>query len=344
MSVLEPYLDGHVEYFTVGARSDCENPVATAGRLLRDSWRFACTVRRGRYDLVHLNPSLGPKALLRDGLLLLIGKAMQKPVVVFVHGWDKAFWCGLLRRWSWLFRWVYDRADAFIVLASECERGLRLLGCSRPVFLQTAPVEDRLLQVTPRCENRFRAAESGSPINILFLARVEKEKGIYEALDAYQILRRQYRFLSLTIAGDGSELASARQYAAAYSLDGVRFTGRVAGSAKQEAYQSSDIYLFPSHGEGLPLSVLEAMACGLPIVSCMVGGLPDFFRNGTMGFLADSRDPQGLAVLLRHLIDNPKLRARMSEFNRRYARNKFNGPRLAARLERVYRFVLAGSH
>jgi glycosyltransferase involved in cell wall biosynthesis len=174
---------------------------------------------------------------------------------------------------------------------------------------------------------------------------VEREKGIYEALDAYRILKQHCPHVSLTIAGQGSELEPAIQYACARRLEGISFVGHVEGTAKREAFKSADVYLYllPSHSEGLPISVLEAMASGLPIVASAVGGLPDFFQNGKMGFLTESRDPKVLASLLGMLAGDACLRTRMGLFNQTYA-NRFRAPRIASRLERLYALVLEGAH
>jgi glycosyltransferase involved in cell wall biosynthesis len=109
--------------------------------------------------------------------------------------------------------------------------------------------------------------------------------------------------------------------------------------AKRQAFQNADAYLFPSWTEGLPISVLEAMAQGLPLVACAVGGLPDFFQDGRMGFLTDRRDPEVLASLMSRLILNPGLCSSIARFNRTYAREHFRPTHIAARLEDIYRSV-----
>jgi glycosyltransferase involved in cell wall biosynthesis len=340
LRVVRPHLPNNVQYLTVGSRFNDERVDRAAFRVVRDSWRFANMLRHGSYDLVHLNPSIYPKALVRDGLLLLIAKALRKSVVVFAHGWDDACERTLSTHLFHLFRLIYGRADAFIVLGNDFKKRLRLLGYERAVFVQGAPIEDELLD---DCQKQGCASRQGNKFNILFLARVEKEKGIYEALETYRLLKEKHPFASLTVAGDGSQLSGAVQFASDRQLADVSFTGHVEGSAKYQVFRTADAYLFPSYAEGLPISVLEAMAYGLPIVTRAVGGLRDFFQDGVMGFLTESQEPRVLASLLNRLICDPGLRSNIGLFNRKYARREFTSSQVAARLEEVYRFLLAGA-
>jgi glycosyltransferase involved in cell wall biosynthesis len=342
LRVLRRHLRDSVRYITIGKRSEGERADRAVWRLALDSWRFAQALKNGAYDIVHLNPSFLPRALIRDGILLLISKARRKTAIVFVHGWDDSFEGALSAHFARLFRFVYNRADAFIVLSEEFKLKLRRLGYEKNVFVQGAPVEDELLencQPTPQNHGHGRR----NSFNILFLARVEKEKGIYEALEAYRLLKQRYPFVSLMVAGDGSELPGAVRYACAQKLPDISFSGHVEHAAKYEIFQNADAYLLPSYNEGLPISVLEAMACGLPVITRAVGGLRDFFRDGEMGFITESRNPEVFASLICRLIRNPALCSSISRLNRTYARDQFTGPRVAASLERIYRSVLASA-
>jgi glycosyltransferase involved in cell wall biosynthesis len=342
LRVLQPYLGDNVKYFAIGARSGRETEMGAAWRLLEDSRNFARKLRQEDFDLVHINPSIGYKALVRDGLLLLVAKAQSKAVVVFVHGWDEA--CGRVvsTYFTRLFRFVYGRANAFVVLAKEFEARLRLMGLNNPVFVQTAPLADEIRRDSQEFPARHYEAKGSRTFEILFLARVEREKGIYEALDTYRILQQRHPFVSMTVAGEGRQLSEAMRYASRLGLTEVTFCGHVEGSQKCRVYRKADAYFFPSHSEGLPLSVLEAMAYGLPIVTSAVGGLRDFFRDGTMGFMSESNHPEVLAERMSQLISNPELCSRMSLCNRNYAADRFTGPRVAENLERIYSFALDG--
>lgn len=341
LRVIKPYLADHVDYFTVGSRSENESASESLIRLISDSRSFARTVRGASYDVVHLNPSIGFKALVRDGVLLLIAKALHRQVVVFAHGWDSRCLEFLRSYFSQLFRWTFGKADAFIVLGRAFESAVRQLGYRREVFVAAAPLGEDLFAAADQCTRHPR---SDKAFNLLFLSRVEREKGIFEALDTYRILKQFRDNVTLTVAGSGSASNDAREYASQHGLNHVTFVGHVTGRDKYNLFQQADVFLFPSYGEGLPLAVLEAMAFGLPVVTTAVGGLRDFFVDGTMGYSVESADPDSLARVLTHLIEEPVLCSRIGAFNRQYARTHFTAPDVAAGIERVYRLVLENAH
>lgn len=343
MRVIQPHFNNEVSYFTIGSRSENESTKCIIMRFISDYWRFAAALAKGGYDVVHLNPSLEPKALVRDGLLLLIAKLFRIPIVVFFHGWNAVCEQWLSERLRLLFRLVYGRADAMIVLGTVFKKKVERLGYRGRVFLENAPVEDDLLDWQSRWRSEGRRHTSGR-FNVLFLARVEKEKGIYEALEAHRLLRNEHPSAFLTVAGDGSESTDAQRYVREQNLSGITFLGHVSGASKERALRDADAYLFPSWHEGLPLSVLEAMACGLPIVTSAVGSLADFFENERMGFIVDSRNPEVLASRLKTLLCDQNLCSRMSLFNYTYAREHFRASEVAVRIERIYRTVLGSTH
>ncbi len=334
--VLRPHLSSSVEYLIVGARNPGERGVRCGWRMLRDYLHFCRRLRSGSYDVIHLNTSLGPKALLRDGLFLLLAKSLGNRVLVFWHGWDPTCERMIRHRLLPLFRRICLRADACIVLATQFQSVLREFGYNRPIYLQTMVVPD---EVFLRADRQKRGKARGDALNILFLSRVEKAKGIYEAIDAFRIVQKKHASVRLTIAGDGSELESAKEYVRSQKIERVTFLGWVHGRSKVEAFTNADLYLFPTYHEGMPNSVLEAMAYGLPVITRPVGGVRDFFENGRMGFLTESKEPEVFASLLDGLIADEPLRCRMGDYNRTYARNAFCGSQVAQRLERIYRAV-----
>lgn len=332
LAALKPHLAPVADYFTTGRRFDRTRGAAVCLQLLADYVRFLRALLRSRYDLVHINAAFDYKALMRDAVFVAIAKLAGRRVLVFLHGWeyarDRALWTGLLRR-------MYFRADGMIVLASETTRRLRDLGYTGPIIQEStvAPVP------VPARPERRRARDNW---RILFLARLEKTKGLYEAIDAYAIVRRRHQNAELVIAGTGGEEGGAREYVRNRAIPGVTFLGYVTGAAKTELFESAGVYLLPTYAEGLPGSLLEAMSHGLPVVARAAGGIADFFEDRLMGRATDSLDPKVLAGMLESVFEDPDLAAAMGSFNREFARRWFAPDRVAARLKEIYQQVACG--
>lgn len=326
-------------YFEIGRTSNEKGILSVLRRLCSDSMRFSRELSREKYQLVQINPSLLSGAFFRDSSLLLLARLHQKPVLVMFHGWDKGFERTIERHLLWLFRLVYGRATAFIVLANEFSDTLRKWRCHQPIFIETTAVDDAAVHYERDALRTNRSASRG--LNVLFLARIEKEKGIYEALDAFAILKKTVPHAQLIIAGDGPEKIPAMEYTREQRIRDVEFVGFVDGEQKIDVFTRAHVYLFPTHGEGMPTSVLEAMAFCLPVITRPVGGLRDFFEDGRMGYLTESLDPRVFAALTEKLATNTQQREAMGEYNQRYAEKRFTASKVAARVENIYASIVA---
>ena len=119
----------------------------------------------------------------------------------------------------------------------------------------------------------------------------------------------QHPNICLTIVGDGPEKTELRKTTEKYNMESyVIFTGDVEDVEKY--LSESDIFILPSIYEGLPLSILEAMASGLPVIASNVGGIPDIVKEN--GILVSVNDVNGLIKAAQKLIDSPILRQEMS--------------------------------
>ena len=176
-SVVRPFLCEGVEYFTVGARGE-KGILWVIIRTMKDYLDFFRKLKMGNYNLVHLNPSLGSKAIVRDGIFLLIAKAMGEKVIVFVHGWDNKFERVLRQYFLGLFRMTYLRADAFIVLSSEFREKLIAMGYRNLVFTETMAIDAGIFTRADEMIPRTGEQSKNGEFNILFLSRIERAKGV----------------------------------------------------------------------------------------------------------------------------------------------------------------------
>lgn len=335
--VVRSYFSHGVKYFTVGGLTYNESRWKTVLRMLTDYINFYNQLHMSHYDIVHLNPSLGYKAIIRDALFLLMAKRTGCKTIVFIHGWDENFEKILRKKIFFMFKKIYFKADACIVLGSVFKDRLLEMGYDKKIFVETTVVDQGIFDrsvIRKKCltEKQY---------NILFLSRIEKEKGVYETLDAYNILKKKYPFVTLIFAGDGHELVAAKRYVAQNNIQNVTFSGYLRGEKKWAAFQDSDLYIFPSsYGEGMPISVLEAMAFGLPVITRAVGGIIDFFKDGKMGYLTESKDPNVYAQFMEKLVVDRALGFNMGIYNRNFAREKFGALLVAKRIENIYSEVL----
>lgn len=297
--------------------------------------RVRSLLRQGQYSLIHVNPSLDFVSLIRDGSFLILAKMYRVPSLVLLHGWLPEVEEKLKRYFLPLFRWLFFSAKVFVVLGFEFEQKLRSMGFTGLVFRLFPPVDDKLLTDVGEEEIRLRHMGRRNPV-VLFLARIEEQKGIFTLIKAFEQLQETLPSAELLIAGAGPDEAEMRSRLEHSKTLNYSLIGHVEGKEKISVFKRSSVYVLPSVLEGLPLSVLEGMALGLPIITRPVGGLKDFFQVDKMGYLMNGVDPAELAGLLHQCLRKTEALVEMGIFNYRYARENFLASRIAESLEDIY--------
>lgn len=170
-------------------------------------------------------------------------------------------------------------------------------------------------------------------------ARLEKQKGLDVLLEAAALLRGRGLGFVIALAGDGAERAALETQAARLGLAGaVHVLGRV--EEVGALYAAADAVVLPSRWEGLPLSLLEALARGRPVVATRVGGIPEVIEDGLTGLLAAPEDPASLADALATLHRRPDLAQRLGAAGAEVVAERFTWERMVADFEAVYDEVL----
>jgi N-acetylglucosaminyldiphosphoundecaprenol N-acetyl-beta-D-mannosaminyltransferase len=322
----------------IGAPNDDQNRFVRLFRAVLDNVRLAGALVRSRTDIVHVNPTLNLRCLLRDGLSVLVARAFGRRTVVFFRGWDPRTESRLHGSLLRIFAAVFFRAGACVVLYSGFRAKLKEWGYRGPVHVLTTVVSDDCLEAVSAETIRARCRKQGR-LRLLFMARLVEGKGLYETIEAYALARQRFPQLDLVIAGTGSEEAGAKAAALARGIPASAFVGDTRGASKVELLRTSDIFILPSETEGMPNAVLEALALGLTVITCPVGGLPDFFRDGELGFLAPDGSPDVLADLIVRACEDPRLREEMGLRGHALAKRHFSAALSARRLARIYSAV-----
>jgi len=299
-------------------------------RLLPYLVRLWCCANR--VTLFHVMANSGWSWHLFAAPAIWIAKAKGIPVIVNYRGgeaetfFEKAFF------------WVKPtlmQADAIVVPSGFLEAVFKKRGFAS----STVPNIIDLARFSASAM-RHEDAKIADP-HILVARNLEPIYDNATALRAFHIVKGTYPTARLTVAGSGPEHAFLMQLASDLGLaDAVDFTGRVDNAGMANLYRSADVMINPSLVDNMPISVLEALACGIPVVSTNVGGVPYLVEHEKTAMLVPARHPQSMAAAILTLLDDPakaqKIREEGIQSVRQYA-----WPNVRNRLLQVYEQAIA---
>ncbi len=267
-------------------------PPALPRRAARALVRLSRFVRRLWAADVVLVFAADAISLLEKGWMCILARLARRGVVLRLSGGNlpaQCERCRMLRAW---LRLVLGSAH-FICTQSAywTEYFGRYVG------------RDKVIEVSNGVELGGPPAPHPAGGRIVFVGWVTREKGIFEALDVLVGVRGVHPSATLTIVGGGRDLDT---FAATVDARGLRRAARTTGWLSRpdvtRVLGESDVFLFPSHCEGLPNAVIEAMAAGLPVVATRVGGLPDLICHEENGFLVEVGDVAGMTERINTLL------------------------------------------
>ncbi len=256
-------------------------------------------------DVVHIN--IAPRgSTWRKMLYLRVAKMLGKKVVLHLHGsgYDEFYAQQGARRQA-LIREFFRSADRVVVLSGFWRRfaldGLQLDATKVVEIPNGAPIA---IKEPPK-------RRVGEATQIAFLGEVGSRKGIDVLINALAELGPDFAKWRLVVGGNGEVAAAAERIAACGLADRVEMLGWVSEDQVDQILRASDIFVLPSRAENQPVSILEAMARAIPVVSTTVGAIPEQVVHGETGLLVPAGDSKALAAALKTLIEDPDLRSRM---------------------------------
>lgn len=321
-------------HFQVGSEGRKEGAFALLARLIASPFRLAAAIARTGAAVVHLNPSLDPKAYWRDLPHVLAAKLCGARVVYQIHGGAPNLLCGSNRLLSApmrrLLRATLQWPDVVVVLSRAVLEEMRALAPEQDVRLVPNAIE-----CAPFPGSR-RAA--GGSLRLFHIGRLVKTKGVFETVHALALARGRGVDAQLVIAGDGPDLPRLQQAVHELGLAAhVTFAGPAFGERKTRLVCDSDVLLLPTyHAEGLPYALLEGMAAGLVPIVTRIAAIPDVVTEGVHGLFVPPRDPEAIAQALARLDADRAGLARMGAASRERVLAAYSIERLADDFTALY--------
>jgi glycosyltransferase involved in cell wall biosynthesis len=212
-------------------------------------------------------------------------------------------------------RFVLATGDALVAMARQ--------GChdAESVTPMTTLREKHIRAPRPHAD--------GSPWRLLYVGRIEDRKGAHDLIDALRHLEQWSIPFELTMVGHCYDVPEFRRRISETIARHVRLVGVVADfSQLTEYFVDADVFVLPSHDEGFPRVLYEAMALGVPIVTTFVGSVPNVMKDRVNCLRADVRDPQSIADRIRELVDDSALRAQLATSGTNQVRRLIGGWKL----------------
>jgi glycosyltransferase involved in cell wall biosynthesis len=270
----------------------------------------------------------------KSSLCMLAGQLTFRRTVFHLHGGGfDSIYEGYSPFTRFLVRRVFRRASRVIVLSSYWAEFVS-------AFVDRARI--RVLPNPIECDSLAppAGARSSGKHNVLLLGSLGRRKGHFDVLEAIPPVVREFPSVVFNFAGaeevPGTE-GQLRELVAQKGLeDHVLFLGRVTGQQKLDLLHSTTIMILPSHSENMPVSVLEGMGAGLPIIASRVAAVPELLESGRAGRLVDAGDWRALAEEIKTLLRDPDLAARLGREARRKACALWDVKIVASRLSAIY--------
>lgn len=224
---------------------------------------------------------------------------------------------------------VVNSADKVIAVSNACAEELKVLyGIKSPEIIPNA-VDSTFFSPAHHKDNP-------KPY-VLYTGRLSPEKGLIDLIACAKIVSKDLPELKFALSGRGPLERHLKKMVAKHDLQKrFHFVGYVNRDILLKYYQNATIYVLPSYWEGLPTTLLEAMACGLPVVGTAVAGTSEVIADHKTGFLVPPHNPEKLASAILELLDNETLREEIGSEARKHVMRFYNWNTIVGKIERVY--------
>ena len=280
-------------------------------------FKFVFVLSTQSIAIVHIHCGDIPSPY-RKLFFLKISQWFKRPTILHLHG---ALFLKQYQKasvfWKKQLKYLFEQSDAVICLSQAWSDAIYSLfpGSNRLVISNGI----LLPESKKNCEKNAKKT-----INIIFLGLIGPRKGLFDLLLAFERLVKEKFNIHLSIGGNGQVERLRKHLFSPLLKHTVCYHGWIDETKKDKILTDGDIFVLPSYGEGMPISILEAMSYGLPVVSTCVGAIPEQVEDGVTGYLINPGDIDDLYNKLKKLIINRNLRIEMGQNGRRKIETTFD--------------------
>ena len=301
-----------------------------AGRALAAWAQVAALLALGRVALLHVHVASGA-SFWRKAAFIAAARLAGCPVLFHLHGGQ--------------FRHFLDQASPGRRLA------IAVMRSARAAFALSAESADLLRAHCPQCPIEVfpNPIAPGTPLarapdkSVLFLGRLDADKGVFDLLHAFARVRAVQHGARLVLAGEGDHQALRARAGQLGVMDSVTLPGWVDGAQRAALLATACVFVLPSHHEQLPMSLLEAMAAGTPVIGSAVGAIPDLLVHGRYGTVVPARNIDVLAAAILKMLQDNILAENFSARGLERVQSDYHVEKVLARLRLRYEELLACS-
>jgi len=299
-------------------------------------WELLKVIRKQKIDLIHLNSSLAQFGIFRDWLCTIISRIYKIPYVIHLHIDVEAISKKAItfNGKPFLYQNMFRRAGAIIVLNNQSKKTVLSLGdfgnktFYLPNFVDISSIPTKKMYIS-----------EGKYLNAVFVGALTESKGIYQLL---KVLRNTSN-LKITFIGKPTKGVQEKiqRLIRKYNIyKRVFLKGVLPNRETLDIMSLSDFFIFPTHEEGFPISVAEAMAVGLPVLASPAGAIPDMIEDGKGGYIIKTDDIEEYVKAICKFIKNKELLLSMGKYNYEKAKAQYDYPIVIDRLCELYKTVL----
>lgn len=283
-------------------------------------------------DIIHIHSSFGA-SFYRKIPFIYMASWTQKPIINHIHGADfSAFYLDATERKRNFIKKIYNKCTFLIALSEEWKENLSQIVSDKKIKV----IENYSIMHNDALQERL---VRNCNYTVLFLGELGKRKGCYDipaVVEQVSVVFPEVKFILAGVGTREDEQAIKQLIKEKDVEKNVDFPGWVRGEQKDKLLREADIFFLPSYNEGMPMSILDAMGYGLPVVSTNVGGIPKIVHEGENGFCCPPSQIKSMSDAIVRILENDIDRKQMSQESIKIVQERYSLDIHIDHLEKIY--------